>query len=181
MAGRRPRSGTGSARQGPASGTRRAWSSAARPEDPASFGRPGDPAGPDILERAPGRWSVSRLPGPPRWLLAVIAVLVLAGGGVALVTGTGRPGGAHRTGPGAVVVVLPAGCGFIIDPVNRATSTSIKRVISRGGDCARPGAGHGPAGGFHPGSPPICVGLHVQARHPATQFGIRHRCYPGLA
>jgi hypothetical protein len=134
MAGRRPRSGTGSAGQGPASGTRRAWSSTARPGGPGPFGPPGDPAGPDILERAPGRWSVSRLPGPPRWLLAAIAVLVLAGGGVALVTGTGGPG-----------------------------------------------AGHGRVGGSDPGSPPICVGLHVQAWHPATQFGIRHRCYPGLA
>jgi hypothetical protein len=43
--------------------------------------------------------------------------------------------------------------------------------------CARPGTGQARAGGPGTGSSSICVALQDWA----TQFGVRHRCYPGLS
>lgn len=173
----------------------------------------------DILERAPGRWSPSHLGSPPRWLLAVIAVLVLAGGVTAFVAGGLGHGRAHPGHANAQVAVLPSACTYLIGPVNpalangrheprqdagctrpgtgeaaasRVTCGWIIGPISgtalangtfktvKGFGCAPPGTGQAGAGGIRPGSSTICVGMHVQARHPAAQFGVRHRCYPGL-
>lgn len=173
----------------------------------------------DILERAPGRWSPSRLSSPPRWLLAVIAVLVLAGGVTAFVTSGPGHGQAHPSQANAQVAVLPTACTYLIGPVNPALANGRHEPRQDAG-CARPGLGQaaasrttcgyviGPAtrtalakgtyktlkgvgcapprtdqagpGGSRPGLSPICVELQVQAGHPATQFGVRHRCYPGL-
>jgi hypothetical protein len=180
---------------------------------------------PDILERAPGRWSPSRLgsprrPGsPPRWLPLLIAVLVLAGGVTAFVAGGLGHGQAHPSHANAQVAVLPTACTNLIGPVNPALANgrreprqnagcasrgrghaaasrvtcgyiigpvagaapangTFKRL--KGVGCAPPGTGQADVGGSGPGSSSICVALHVQARHPASQFGVRHRCYPGL-
>ena len=173
----------------------------------------------DILERAPGRWSPSHLGSPPRWLLAVIAVLVLAGGVTAFVAGGLGHGHARPSHANAQVAVLPSACTYLIGPVNPALANggheprqdagcarpgtgqaAASRVpcgwiigpISgaalangtfktvKGFGCAPPGTGQAGRGGIRPGSSTICVGMHVQARHPAAQFGVRHRCYPGL-
>jgi hypothetical protein len=181
---------------------------------------------PDILERAPGRWSPSRLgsprrPGsPPRWLPLLIAVLVLAGGVTAFVAGGLGHGQAHPSHANAQVAVLPTACTNLIGPVNPALANgrheprqnagcasrgrghaaasrvtcgyiigpitgaalangTFKRL--KGVGCAPPGTGHADMGRSRPGSYSICVGLQVQAWHPASQFGVRHRCYPGLA
>lgn len=156
---------------------------------PGVLGRRGGPADQDnlaradVLERAPGRWSPSRLGRPPRWLLAVIAVLVLAGGVTAAVAGGLRhnPGRPDRPGVQAAVSTAPrTACGYVIAPVTgtAVASSSYKRV--KGVGCAPPRTGRAGPGGSRPGSSIICVGLQVQAEHPATQFGIRHRCFPGL-
>lgn len=156
---------------------------------PGALGRRRDPAGQDnleradVLERAPGRWSPARLGRPPRWLLAVIAVLVLAGGVTAAVAGGLRhdPGRPARPDVQAAVPAAPrTACGYVIAPVTgtAVASSSYKRV--KGVGCAPPRTGRAGPGGSRPGSSTICVELQVQAEHPATQFGIRHRCYPGL-
>jgi hypothetical protein len=174
----------------------------------------------DILERAPGRWSPSRLGSPPRWLPALIAVLVLAGGVTAFVAGGLGHGHAHPGQANAQVGVLPTACTYLIGPISRAAAANGRHEPRQDAGCARPGTGQGGAsraacgyvigpisgaalangtfktpkgvgcpppgtgqagvGGSRPGSSSICVALHVQARHPASQFGVRHRCYPGL-
>jgi hypothetical protein len=156
---------------------------------PGALGRRRDPAGQDnleradVLERAPGRWSPARLGRPPRWLLAVIAVLVLAGGVTAAVAGGLRhdPGRPARPDVQAAVPAAPrTACGYVIAPVTgtAVASSSYKRV--KGVGCAPPRTGRAGPGGARPGSSTICVELQIQAEHPAAQFGIRHRCYPGL-
>jgi hypothetical protein len=173
----------------------------------------------DILERAPGRWSPSRLGSLPRWLPALIAALLLAGGVTAFVAGGLRHGHAHPSQANAQVAVLPTACTYLIGPVNpalangrheprqdagcarpgtgqtgasRATCGYVIGPISgaalangtfktpKGTGCPPPGTGQADAGGSRPGTSANCVALHVQARHPASQFGVRHRCYPGL-
>jgi hypothetical protein len=199
------------------------------PGTPGAFapsGRPGDPAGQDIvgradiLERAPGRWSPSHLGSPPRWLLALIAVLVLACGVTAFVAAGLRHGPAPPGRSSAQAAALPTACTYLIGPIGRtalangrheprqdagcarpgpgqaaASRTTCGYIIGpitgtalahgtykmlKGVGCAPPGTGRAGTGGSRPGSSPICVALQVQAGHPATQFGIRHRCYPGL-
>lgn len=178
----------------------------------------------DILERAPGRWSPSHLGSPPRWLLAVAAVLVLAAGVTAFVAGGLRHGQAHPGHANAQVAVLPSACTYLIGPVDPALANgrheprqdagcaqpgtgqagtgqaAASRVTCgyiigpvtgaalangtfktlEGVGCAPPGTGQAAGGGIGPGSSAICVGMQVQARHPASQFGVRHRCHPGL-
>jgi hypothetical protein len=73
---------------------------------------PGEP-GRDVLERAPRRWSPSRLAALPRWLQAVVAALVLAGGATAIAVSQGGPGGrGARSGiaPAAQVGAEPGAC-----------------------------------------------------------------------
>jgi len=138
----------------------------------------------DVLERAPGRWSPSRLGRPPRWLLAVIAVLVLAGGVTVAVTSGLRhdPGRPARPHVQAAVPAAPrAACGYIIRPVTGTAVASSSFKMVKGVGCAPPGTGRAGPGGSRPDSSIICVELQVQAEHPTTQFGIRHRCYPGLS
>jgi len=71
-------------------------------------------------------------------------------------------------------------CGYIIGPIRGAALANGTFKTVKGVGCAPPGTGQGGAGGIRPGSSTICVALHVQARHPVSQFGVRHRCYPGL-
>jgi hypothetical protein len=175
----------------------------------------------DILERAPGRWSPSHLGSLPRWLLAMIAVLGMAGGVTAFVAGGLRHGPAQPSRASAQVAVLPTACTYLIGPISgaavasgrneprhdagcarpgtsqaaasRVTCGYIIGPISgaalangtyktlKGVRCAAPGTGQPDVGGSRPGTSSICVGMQVQAWHPASQFGVRHRCYPGLA
>jgi hypothetical protein len=174
----------------------------------------------DVRERAPGRWSPSRLGGPPRWLLALIAVLVLAGGVSAFVAGGLRHGQTPPGRPSAQAAALPTACTYLIGPIGRvalangrheprqdsgcarpapgqdgASPDSCGYIIGpitgtalangtfktpKGLGCAPPGTGQHGVAGIRPGPASNCVALHVQARHPASQFGVRHRCYPGL-
>jgi hypothetical protein len=146
----------------------------------------------DVLERAPGRWSPSRLGSPPRWVLAVAAVLVLAGGVSAFVAGGRGPGHASRSGqvtaPVAVLpsrvhapgAVLPTACTYFIDPIRGAARPHGRYVPRQDAGCAPPRTAQDAPGGSQPGSSTICVALHVETGHPASQFGVRHRCYPGL-
>ena len=46
--------------------------------------------------------------------------------------------------------------------------------------CARPGPAQAGRGESRPGSPVICVGLQVVPGQQTSQFGVRHRCFPGL-
>jgi hypothetical protein len=87
--------------------------------------------------------------------------------------GCTRPG----TGQAAASRVT---CGWIIGPISGAGLANGTFKTVKGFGCAAPGTGQAGGGGIRPGSSTICVALHVQARHPATQFGVRHRCYPGL-
>jgi len=135
----------------------------------------------EVLERAPGRWSLSRLGSPPRWLLAVIAILVLAGGGTAFVAGGLRHHPAQPGRPNAQAAASGATCTYIIDPVPGAAPAHGTHRTLKSVDCAPPGTGHLRTGMSRSGSSVICVALQVQARNPASQFGVRHRCYPGLS
>ena len=133
----------------------------------------------DFLERAPGRWSPSRLGRPPRWLLAVIAVLVLAGGVTAFVTGGLRHGQAQPGRASPRVAVLPTACTYLIGPISRAALANGMHETRQDAACAQPGqAGRG---GSRPDQPLICVGLQAMPGQHNSQFGIRHRCYPGLS
>jgi hypothetical protein len=71
-------------------------------------------------------------------------------------------------------------CGYIIGPISGAALANGTFKTVKGLGCAPPGTGQGGAGAIRPSSSTICVALHVQARHPVSQFGVRHRCYPGL-
>jgi hypothetical protein len=111
----------------------------------------------------------------------VIAVLVLAGGVTASVAGGLRhdPVRPDRADVQAAVPAAPrTACGYVIRPVTgtAVASSSFKRV--KGVGCAPPRTGQAQTRG--PGSSVICVAMQVQAWHPSTQFGVRHRCYPSL-
>jgi len=153
---------------------------------PGRAGWRGYPAGQDSLERAdvlecaPGRWSPSRLGRPPRWLLAAIAVLVLAGGVTASVWGGTQHDPAQLGRRSAQTAASSATCIFIVRPIGGPDLPRDTHKALKGVDCAPPRTGQNRPGVSRPGSSAICVGLHVQARHPAMQFGVRHRCYPGL-
>ena len=88
--------------------------------------------------------------------------------------GCARPG----TGQAAASRVT---CGYIIGPISGAALANGTYKTLKGVGCAPPGTGQADVGGSRPGSSSICVGMQVQAWHPASQFGVRHRCYPGLA
>jgi hypothetical protein len=135
----------------------------------------------DVLERAPRRWSPSRLGSPPRWLLAVIAVLVLAGGVTAFVAGGLRHGNAQPGKANARVAVLPSACTYLIGPISRAALANGMHETRQDAACERPGPAQAGRGESRPGSPPICVALHVAPGQQTSQFGIRHRCFPGLS
>lgn len=125
------------------------------------------------MERSPGRWSPSRLGGPPRWLLTVITALVLAGAVAAeIITHAAPPGRAVLTRPGArAAAVAQATCRELVK-----RDSSPARVP----DCLPAGTA-GPDG---PALPAICVPLPPPAWHPpaAVRSGIRRRrCYPGMS
>ena len=72
-------------------------------------------------------------------------------------------------------------CGYIIGPISGAALANGTYKTLKGVRCAAPGTAQPGVGGSRPGTSSICVGMQVQAWHPASQFGVRHRCYPGLA
>jgi hypothetical protein len=164
VAGRRPWRGPGSARSGRASGTRWAWSPAMRSD---RLGQPGH----DILERSPGQWSPSRLGSVPRWLMMMIAALVLAGGVAAAVVAQGdRPGRASLPGPEYRPVGSAVTCREFI---------KLNRSAARERDCIS--SGKSVPAGIRLGLPAVCIQPQLQAGHrsfairPGT---LRRRCYP---
>jgi len=106
-------------------------------------------------------------------------VLALAGTGVALASVLAGPGGASPGGPRAQARVV-ATCSDIISSFGRPGLANRMRERPQDAGCARPGAGQARAARPRAGSPAICVPLQAQAGHPGGQFGVRHRCYPGL-
>ena len=148
-------------------------------EQPESPGR-------DVLERAPGRWSLSRLPGLPRWLLAVPAAALLAGGGVALAAGQGAPG---RPGAGrpAAPAAEPGACGSFVNLTSFRIFPRYRLVLR---DAAMPPARLPPLGPsgraawpygektafqFHGGGPPVTITVPEAWRDRVAVFGITSR------
>ena len=135
----------------------------------------------DVLDRAPRRWSPSWLGSPPRWLLAVIAVLVLAGAVTAFVAAGLRHGQAQPGRANARVAVLPSACTYLIGPISRAALANGMHETRQDAACARPGPAQAGRGESRPGPPAICVALQVVPGQQTSQFGVRHRCFPGLS
>ncbi len=118
-----------------------------------------------------------RLGRPPRWLLAVIAAALVAGGtATAIAAHPGRPGAAGHTGPDAQAAGLQSAC--IAFPRRDKRPVSTVRIP----DCL-PSADAGP-GGLQLPLTMICVALPVRSGpgsvvvRPGT---LRRRCYPGMA
>ena len=164
MAGRRPWRDSRSARSDPASGARWAWSPRMQSDLP---GQPGQ----DILERSPGRWSPSRLGRPQRWLLMMIAALVLAGGVVAAVVVHGDgPGRARLTGPEASAAGQTTTCSEFV---------KLDRSTVRESDCLP--AGKSSRAVLRLGLPATCLPRRLQAGNRSASVGAgtrRRRCYP---
>jgi hypothetical protein len=129
-------------------------------------------------------------PAQPGRSSAQVAVLPSActyligpGTRAALANGRHEPrqdAGCDRSGPGQAAAVSSGSCGYIIGPITGTALANGTFKTPKGLGCAPPGTGQGGVAGIRPGSSSICVALHVQARQPASQFGVRHRCYPGL-
>ena len=149
------------------------------PEPPEAPGR-------DVLERAPGRWSPSRLPGLPRWLLALAAAALLAGGGAAFLAGQdgqGRPGAGRPTAPVAQDAE-PGACGGFVNLTSFRIFPRYRLVL---GDVAMPPARlppPGPSGHaawpygektgfqFHGGGPPVTITVPEAWRNRVAVFGV---------
>jgi hypothetical protein len=117
-----------------------------------------------------------RLGRPPRWLLAVIAAVLVAGGtATAIAAHPGRPGAAGHTGPDAQAAGLRSAC--IAFPRRDKRPVSTVRIP----DCLPSVAG--PSGLQLPLTM-ICVALPVRGGpgsvtvRPGT---LRRRCFPGMA
>lgn len=106
---------------------------------------PGEP-GRDVLDRTPGRWSPSRLAALPRWLQAVAAALVLAGGVIALAVSQSGPGG-RGEGSGiartAQATGEPGACGRFVNLTSFRIFPRYRMVL---GDVAVPPAQLPPLG-----------------------------------
>ena len=150
--------------------------------------QPGTP-GRDVLERAPGRWSPSRLPGLPRWLLAVTAAALLAGGGAALASqgGQGRPGTGRPAAPVAQASAEPGACGRFVNLTSLRIFPRYRLVL---GDVAMPPARLPPLGPsghtswpygektgfqFHGGGPPVTITVPQAWRDRVAVFGVTSR------
>jgi hypothetical protein len=150
--------------------------------------QPGTP-GRDVLERAPRRWSPSRLPGLPRWLLAVAATALLAGGGAALAAGQGGPGrpGAGRPTAPAARAAEPGACGSFVNLTSFRIFPRYRLVL---GGVAMPPARLPPLGPsghaawpygektgfqFHGGGPPVTVTVPEAWRDRVAVFGVTSR------
>jgi hypothetical protein len=167
MAGRRPWPLAGSARSGPASGTRWARSPAMRPDQPDQPGQSGQ----EILERSPGRWSPSRLGSMPRWLMMMISVLVLAGGVAAAVVAHGdRPGRGSLAGSEHGTVGSAATCREFI---------KLNGSAARERDCIS--SGKSVPAGIRLRLPAVCMRPQLQVGHRSVAIrpgSFRRRCYP---
>jgi hypothetical protein len=150
--------------------------------------QPGTPEG-DVLERAPGRWSPSRLPGLPRWLLAVAAAALLAGGGVALAAGQGGPGrpGAPRPTTQVAQAAEPGACSSFVNLTSFRIFPRYRLVL---GDVAMPPARLPPLGAsghaawpygektgfqFHGGGSPVTITVPDAWRDRVALFGVTGR------
>jgi hypothetical protein len=156
--------------------------------------QPETPGG-DILEHAPGRWSPSRLPGLPRWLLAAAAAALLAGGGAALVVsqgGQGRPNAGRLTAPVARATAETGACGRFVNLTSFRIFPRYRLVL---GDAAVPPARlppPGPSGHaawpygektafqVHGGGPPVTITVPQAWRDRVAVFGVTSRP-PGFA
>jgi hypothetical protein len=108
--------------------------------------------------------------------------LIGPGTRAALANGRHEPrqdAGCDRSGPGQTTGSRVM-CGYVIGPITGTALANGTFKTPKGLGCPPPGTAQAGIGGIRPGSSSNCVALHVQARHPASQFGIRHRCYPGL-
>jgi hypothetical protein len=125
----------------------------------------------EILEHTPGRWSgsLSVLERVPRWLWALVAVALLAGGGTVLATSHGKhPAAKSSLSAG---VFLPAACAAFVNQTINTVSGGERVVL---GDVAVPPAylgamlpnGNGPwrywmksAFGVRGDSPPVTISV----------------------
>jgi hypothetical protein len=144
----------------------------------------------DVLERAPGRWSPSRLAGLPRWLLAVAAAALLADGGAALAAsqgGPGRPGAGRPAAPVARADAEPGTCGSFVNLTSFRIFPRYRLVL---GDVAMPPARLPPLGpsvhtawpygektGFqvHGGGSPVTITVPQAWRDRVAVFGVTSR------
>jgi len=158
-------------------------------------GQPETP-GRDVLERTPGRWSPSRLPGLPRWLLAVTAAALLAGGAAALAAsqgggpagqdGRGRPGAGRPAAPVAQAAE-PGACDSFVNVTSFRIFPRYRLVL---GDVAMPPARLPPLGPsghaawpygektgfeFHGGGPPVTITVPDAWRNRVAVFGVTSR------
>lgn len=152
-------------------------------------GQPETP-GRDVLERAPGRWSPSRLPRLPRWLLAVTAAALLAGGAAALAIGRGdAPAGQGGPGTGQPTARVaqaaePGACGSFVNVTSFRIFPRYRLVL---GDVAMPPARLPPLGPsghaawpygektgfeFHGGGPPVTITVPDAWRNRVAVFGV---------
>jgi hypothetical protein len=151
--------------------------------------QPGTP-GRDVLERAPGRWSLSRLAGLPRWLLAVAAAAaLLAGGGAVLAVGQGGHGGPGAGRPIAPVAQAaePGACSsfvnltsFRIFPRYRLVFGDVAMPPGRLPPLGRSGRTAWPYGEktgfqFHGGGPPVTITVPEAWRDRVAVFGVTSR------
>jgi hypothetical protein len=129
-----------------------------------------------------GRNPPGRLSAQAAALPSACTYLIGPGTRAALANGRHEPrqdAGCDRPGPGQDVAP-PASCGYIIGPITGTALANGTFKTPKGLGCAPPGTGQDGVAAVGPGLSSNCVALHVQPRHPASQFGIRHRCYPGL-
>jgi hypothetical protein len=150
--------------------------------------QPGTP-GRDVLERAPGRWSPSRLPGLPRWLLAVAAAALLAGGSATLAAGQGGHGrpGAQRPTVRVAQAAEPGVCGSFVNLTSFRIFPRYRLVF---GDVAMPPARLPPLGPsghaawpygektgfqFHGGGSPVTITVPGAWRDRVAVFGVTSR------
>jgi hypothetical protein len=154
--------------------------------------QPGTP-GRDVLERAPRRWSPSRLAGLPRWLLALAAAALLAGGSAVLAAGQGgqnghgRQGTGRPTAPVARATAKPGTCGSFVNLTSFRIFPRYRLVL---GDVAMPPArlpplspsGHtawryGEETGFqvHGGGPPVTIRVPEAWRDRVAVSGVTGR------
>jgi hypothetical protein len=133
------------------------------------LGQPGH----DILERAPGRWSPSRLGSLQRSLMIMIAALVLAGGvAAAVVAHSDRPGRASLAGSehGAV-----------------GSATTCREFVKLNGSAVRErdciSARKSVPAGIRPGFRAMCMRPQLQVGHRSIAIWpgpLQRRCYPAM-
>lgn len=108
---------------------------------PGPWPDPGEPSR-EILERSPGRWATPPLNRVPRWLFALVATALLAGGGAVLVTSQTRHPPA-KIAPAAHIAFMPPACAPFINLTGRHIPTGYRVIL---GDAAVPPAYLGPQG-----------------------------------